>query len=201
MNANQLSKKLEQVRRKMLTYRQQWPTKAGGMALQFIDSNFRSQGWQGNTLVPWRRTQSGKRNVFGTRPAGKGILQNKGRLRASFRLKPGNQAFRVYSISKYAKVHNEGFSGTVTVPDHTRKIKLTGTIGGVAFGARSSIKTKKALKPKAVTTIVKVQSHTKQMNIPRRQFAPSATRGSNILIQQLRTATLADINRILSHAT
>lgn len=201
MNANQITKKLEQVRRKMLIYKQQWPTKAGGIALKFIDSNFSAQGWQGNTLVPWHRTQSGKRNVFGSRPAGKGILQNKGRLRASFRLTPRTEAFRIYSISKYAKVHNDGFKGTVAVPEHTRKIKQVGSIGGFQYGANSSVKTRKALKPKKVTTTVKVKAHTKKMNIPRRQFAPGTSRGSAILMQQLRTQTMADINRILSHAS
>jgi len=50
----------------MLVYIREWPIKAGGIALKFIDSNFSAQGWQGNTLIPWRSTKSGKKNVFGT---------------------------------------------------------------------------------------------------------------------------------------
>lgn len=49
----------------------------------------------------------------------------------------------------YAQVHNEGFTGSVVVKAHTRKLKKQG---------------------KKKKRTVEVKSHTRKMNIPQRQF-------------------------------
>ena len=49
----------------------------------------------------------------------------------------------------YAQVHNEGFTGSVVVKAHTRKLKKRG---------------------KKKKRTVEVRSHTRKMNIPQRQF-------------------------------
>ncbi|MFN4249282.1 MAG: hypothetical protein ACK4EY_16260 [Flavipsychrobacter sp.] len=198
MNANQLAKKLEHARRKMLIYKTEWPRKAGVLALDYIDSNFRAQGYRDKTLVPWRRTQSGKRARFGTKS---GILIQSGRLRRDNGMQTGKEQVRIYNRSRYARVHNEGFRGKVTVRAHTRRRQINGSIQynnmRYGYGANMSIKTRRALKNKRVTDNQYVKSHSRQMNIPQRQFMPNAKRGSFILNTDVRTMTNKDINNIL----
>lgn len=197
-NAKQIEAQLEKVRRRLLIYKNQWPTNAGGTALKFIDSNFSAQGWQGNTLVSWKRTKSGKRKFFGAQS--QGILINRGRLRGSFMLTPGNEQFKIFTRVKYAAAHNNGFKGTVNIPAHTRKVKLVGTINGVSIGANSSLKTKRPLKNKTVKTSTDVKAHKRKMNLPQRQFMPTEKRGSHILLTAIKNKTQAEIQRILSLA-
>ncbi len=195
----QVAKQLEQVRRKMLIYKTEWPRRAGVKALEFVDGNFRAQGYRDKTLIPWRYTVSGKFSRFGGRS--EGILQQTGRLRRGMQMSPRKEAVRIFNAVKYARVHNEGFRGAVTVKAHTRRRKLSGTISGAnkeyAYGANMSLKTRRALKDKAVTMDSQVKQHTRQMDIRRRQFMPSASRGSQMLVQEIQQMTRKDIGNIL----
>lgn len=198
MNANQLAKKLEQARRKMLIYKTEWPRKAGVVALNYIDGNFSAGGYRDKTLIPWRRTKSGKRSRFGMKNK---ILIKSGRLRRDNAMQTGNEQVRIYNRSRYARVHNEGFKGWVTIKAHTRRRQIKGSIkNGDAqynYGANMSLKTRRALKDKKVHTQVNVWSQSQLRNVPQRQFMPNARRGSQILDTDVRTMTNRDINNIL----
>lgn len=93
-------------------------------ALEFVDDNFRAQGWEG------KRWEDIKRD--GT------ILVDTGALRRSFQSSVSRDSVRIYSELKYAWIHNEGVDMLVSIPEHTRgqykdlgrgKKKKTGAIG------------------------------------------------------------------------
>lgn len=200
MPNHQLEKKLEHARRKILIYEKKWPTLAGGQALKFVDSNFSAQGWRGNTLIPWKRTKSGKANKLGHKR--QGILINTGRLRRGNRMQTGTQQVRIYNNVKYARLHNEGFKGVVNVKEYTRRRFGKGTFDvgehKISYGESYSLRTHRKLKNKKVETgRVKVKAHTMRMNMPMRQFMPNRRRGSAILEKKIRDMTQKDILKIL----
>lgn len=116
-------------------------------ALRFVDDNFRNQGYEGEK---WKESD-------GT------ILVKSGALRRGFESDVGTDQVRFTNDVKYASVHNEGFDGEVSVPEHFR----------------NSFKKKGAKKTK--TGKVKVKAYKKHMKIPQRQFAPTADKPSPTL--------------------
>lgn len=200
MSQGQLAKKLETIRRKMLIYKQEWPRRAGILALDIIDGNFRNEGYRDKVLISWRRTVSGKKVRFGQRS---GILNVTGKLRRDMGMAERKEAVRIYNRSKYARVHNEGFKGRVQVNSFVRRNKISGAVSykgkSYSYGANYSLRTRQALKPKAVTTNTQVKAHTREMNIPRRQFMPSETRGSYYLQNEVRLMTEKQLTNILKN--
>src|SRR5579859_2249181 len=80
--------------------------------LRFIQINFEKQGWQGASFVPW------KANKKGLVP----ILHRSGDLQGGFNYTlQGNGDVLFYNNIPYARAHNEGFKGQVTVPAHSRR--------------------------------------------------------------------------------
>lgn len=116
-------------------------------ALRFVDDNFTNQGWEG---VPWKEST-------GT------ILVKGGDLRSGFRGERSPGTIRIYNEVIYAKAHNEGFSGTVEIPKHTRMQKA---------GKKGVFKAGK---------MIDVKAHSRKMNLPQRQFAPYEGHESNTL--------------------
>ncbi len=145
--------------------------KAQGIAERFADDNFQGQAWQGTS--PWRKLKNGaKDNSFGRKS--QGILIGTGRLRRSVRtVKTGRWAFTFASDAPYAQAHNEGFTGNVSVRAHKREQK------GIVSVA--SIKTKKSRNIETGIGTIDVQAHTRKMNLPARQFMPTARRESPVL--------------------
>lgn len=194
----EIAKKLEQVRRKMLIYKREWARRAGVKALEWVDGNFRAQGYRDKTLIPWRRTQAGQFVTFGSRSS---ILIKTGRLRRGNRMSVRNESVRIFNNVRYAGVHNEGFKGTVKVSAHVRRLRLDGFIKhgdkAYAYGASMSLKTRRNLKNKKVLLDSNVRAHSRKMDIARRQFMPSQTRGSEMLTNEVRTMTQKDIQNIL----
>lgn len=150
--------------------------KAQGVAERFADDNFQAQAWQGTS--PWKRLKNGsKTNQFGRKS--QGILIASGRLRRSIRtVKTGRWAFTFASDVPYAKAHNEGFTGTVNIRAHKREQK-----GIVQI---QNINTKKTRKIKTGISTIEVKAHTRNMNLPARQFMPTARRGSPVLELQFK---------------
>jgi phage gpG-like protein len=117
--------------------------KLQAVALRFIDDNFRNQSWEG---VPWEKIS----RTDGT------ILVHKAKLKNSFNGEQIVDGVRIYSNVPYAAVHNEGFDGQVSIPEHKRS---------------RYAKTGKGKKKKLGTGTVK--AHTRVMKIKQRQFAPT----------------------------
>ncbi|MBN8668758.1 MAG: phage virion morphogenesis protein [Chitinophagales bacterium] len=119
------------------------PTVIGTEAVSWFKDRFRQQNWVDRSAQPWAPRKS-----TGRKSLGRAILTNTGYLKRSPRIisTSANRA-RVGTNVPYAKVHNEGYSGTVTVNEHKRT---------TLFG--------KKVKPYSVPT------YTRKMNIPRRRF-------------------------------
>jgi hypothetical protein len=125
--------------------------------LRFVDDNFINQSWEGH---PWAPTKRGNT-----------ILVKTGNLKSGFRSSRSTGEVRIFNRVKYAKAHNEGFSGKVNVREHTRA-KFEGP------------RTKR--KRKGNRTI---EAHSRQMNLPRRQFTPTPDSPSPTLQRQIRDMT------------
>lgn len=199
--ARQFEQAMNKVTYRARRYREaEWPKKVGVATLAWIDGNFRAQGFRDGTLIPWKRTKSGKRVKFGQ--SSKILIGPQARLMRANKMRTANETATIYNNRPYARVHNEGYTGTQTVKPYTRRRRIYGEIAGVdgkmyAYGARMSLRSHKRIKNAKVTQDVQVKGFTRNMKIPRRQFMPSAQRGSRMLDNELRQMTLNDLQNIL----
>lgn len=159
-----------------------FPSRAGNMVLRFVNGNFRAQGWQGSSFSKW------KPNLRkGT------ILVKKGALRrgTNFTTQPGQA--HVYNNVKYAKVHNEGFNGSVNIPAHTRRNLQAAKVetGRLTKSGRKQTKTVHTVK--SVST---VKAHTRKMNIPKRQFMPTSLTDSPVLAKAIKREIERELKKI-----
>lgn len=192
-----IAKDIFRIRKELQTYRTQVYTKVGAVGLRYIDDNFRAQGYRASTLVPWKATVSGKGKLINGKRS-MGILIKTGRLRRSFRSNsPGAGLVRWSTDVPYAKAHNLGFSGTVNVKAHVRKFKGGDKIG--FFAKKQNNKSTLLDTQKVATGISFVKAHTMKMNIPRRQFMPTADRPSEIFTKKIWGKINSDVNRILKN--
>lgn len=155
-----------------------------GKTLRFIDGNFRAQGWQGQSFVPWKKNA---RN--GT------ILVKSGALRRGINYTgAGPGAVRFYNNVKYAGIHNRGgtINKDVRVKAHKRRILSNEEVS--APGARKE----KWVKMKTGTANVK--SHIRKMNftMPQRQFAPYEGSESPILNKSITRELEREVTNILN---
>jgi phage gpG-like protein len=159
----------------------QFPTKAANIALRFIDGNFRAQGYQGASFQRWKKN---RRNTT--------TLVSSGALRGatSYSVQPGQAT--IFNRMAYAKVHNEGFKGSVTVKAHTRNRYSKVRVDGVTKSGKPS---KKTLTVKSGES--KVKSHTRMMDIPQRQFMPITGSDSLILNRAIERDITKDLLKIL----
>jgi phage gpG-like protein len=125
------------------------------VALRWVDDNFRNQGYDGGQ---WDAST-------GT------ILVKSGQLRAGFVSEPGPLQVQVINAVPYAKVHNEGLSGTSAVRAHER--------------SKFSKSTPRGLRTR--TGVQKVKAHSRKYSFKQRQFAPAGDMPQS-LIQQSRDA-------------
>jgi hypothetical protein len=131
--------------------------------VNFFKDSFRNQGFTNNTLIPWRRTKH-KQNQFGKKS--QGILIRSGRLmRSIFASERTIKRITISVPTPYAQVNNEGFQGTVTVREHTRHVYTSKRIKYKTSKGNQRSKTVKMANGSHT-----VRSHTRTMNIPRRQF-------------------------------
>lgn len=152
------------------------PRKMGMLALDHFDKSFRNQGFTDTTLQPWKKTKSGKANRFG-RPS-QGILIGRGRLRRGTRMAAVTyNSVIIENAVEYGVVHNDGFKGTVRVPEHTRK---------------QTFRYKYGNKKRTETRTVTVSAHTRKMNMPRRRFMGN----SRMLTQTIRQMIVREINHV-----
>jgi len=138
------------------------PRALGGVAVNFFKDSFKRQGWLDKRTEKWpARKKSAKRNT------GRAILIDRGRLRNSIILAKvsGNMAV-VNAQAPYAAAHNEGFKGRVKVKAHERGVysKYKAVSTNLETGkTRSRTMTYQSGSRK-------VRAHSRQMNLPRRQF-------------------------------
>jgi len=130
----------------------------GQEAVNFFKSRFRAQAWTNRYAKRWK-----KRKPPDKKGRGRAILVKSGQLRNSIHVKSWNGRQVIVSAPKsYAAAHNEGFKGTVNVPQHTRRIR-----GRVAV---SSLKTRRTSKRTVTVGTTTVRAHRRRMNLPQRQF-------------------------------
>ena len=160
-----------------------FPTKAGNIALRFVNGNFRAQGFQGTTFKRWK---ANRRN--GT------ILIKTGKLRAAtyFTTQAGQATIKNHM--PYAKAHNEGFSGDVSVKAHTRNRYGKTKVGTGKYTKSGKERTKTMTMKTGEST---VKAHTRKMNLPQRQFAPTAGSPSPVLDNAIIREVAKDINQIM----
>ena len=173
MTPNQFSqifrRKEQELKRYVIT---ELPGMAARKVLRFINGNFRAQGWQGQTFEPWK-----KNTRRGT------ILIKKGHLRRSFRQEFAGGTVRTYSTSKYAAVHNRGFSGNVSIRAHQRRKFEAQSVGTGKLNKSGTERTKIV---HVENGRINVKAHTRKMNIPKRQFMPESWNDSPVLVNAIR---------------
>ena len=129
------------------------PDEVGHLAVDQFQASWDLQGWLDQSLTKWPDRK---------RPEpGKAILVQRGDLRRSIKYTTAGPDVTVYSDEPHAKAHNEGFSGTVEVPAHTRR--KPATFKTLKSGKRAKRKTRS----KDLQT---VRAHRRKMNLPQRQF-------------------------------
>lgn len=137
------------------------PGMLGNDIVNFALDNFKRQGWLGARLTPWRQRRNRNR-------AGRAILIKSGRLRRSIRVVSASKGVVIVgSDVPYAKAHNEGFRGVVTVKGHTRGKYTKSKVGTGKFTKKGNER------KKTVTTQTgqyAVKSHRRRMNVPKRQY-------------------------------
>lgn len=129
-------------------------------AVNFFRGSFTKQAWIGTNTNPWKKRK-------GNKDAGRAILVKSGRLRRSIRdMGSAGMKVRVGTDVPYAAAHNEGFSGTVSVREHSRKRtrKAKVSMSNVATRKKSTRTTK------ITAGNSSVKSHSRKMNLPKRQF-------------------------------
>lgn len=182
MTPQEFEKALTAKAREIQTYANtQFPSIAGNITLRFIDGNFRAGGFQAGTFKRWKR--------------GKGTpLIKTGALRAAnyYTTQPGQVTIK--NNMPYARVHNEGFKGAITIKAHTRN-----TYGKTKVGTGRFTKTGKERQQTLTvkTGEHKVRSHIRQVNIPQRQFMPISPTDSPVLNNAIQRQVSRDLQQII----
>lgn len=143
------------------------PAKAATVAVNFSKRRFVDQNWLGETAQPWKK----RVNERTKRDASRHILVKTAKLKRDVHKIIATSQYAIIGTSnltgKYAKAHNEGFKGSVTVRSYKRRhyahVKETYT----SRAGNERTRTRKTVLDKMATT---VKSHIRKMNIPKRQF-------------------------------
>ena len=136
-------------------------TKVGAIMLKHTDDRFREQGWKDEILQPWAKRKSNK-------DVGRSILIKSGALRRGNRIiSTTDHSVTMGNDVPYAKPHNDGFNGSVTVKAHSRKSFAKNKI--VTDKLTKSGKQRKATALKVIGEI-QVKSFSRNMNMPERRF-------------------------------
>lgn len=164
--------------------RNEFPAMAVRKAKRFIDGNFRAQGFQGSAFDRWPSIRR-----KGT------ILVRTGRLRRGTQGETSPYQARIFNDVPYARFHNRGFKGTVTVKAHTR---ASYTAIRVPTGRFTKSGTERTKTMHQITGTTTVRSHTRNVNMPRRQFMPDELHGSPVLENAIQREIIKEINKIFS---
>lgn len=154
MPLEELIKRFQQVAAKL-------PRIVGNEVVNFTLENFKRQGFLGANFQPWPKRKNP--NKWGTKPKrnNRAILVDTGKMRRATRIAEATwEQVKISNNDPKAKVHNEGFKGSVHQPvsSYTRTIKTVQKIKG--------------LKSKQTKTEVFVTGHNRKIKqtIPQRKF-------------------------------
>lgn len=167
MDINQFNKELQRKSAEVQeAIKKELTTKVTALGLRFVDDNFRNQGWEGTA---WDKSKADGTTLVDT-----------GALKRGFNTEKRDGEVRFYNTVEYGQAHNEGFEGTVTVPEHTR-----------ARYSRNGQKRKK----KSTGT---VKAHKRKMNIKKRQFAPYPGHEGKTLNDQVNQTITETLTKIIT---
>lgn len=138
----------------------QLPVMLANEAVNFSKDNFRKQGFQADTLQPWKQRSS---NAI--RNKGRAILTDSGRLKRSIRVISVSGLSAKFGSTgvPYAAAHNYGFKGTVNVKSYKRS--KIGTVKVSTGKSGQPFKNKKT-----IVGVGTVKAHQRKMNLPQRRF-------------------------------
>lgn len=158
------------------------PGMLGNIAVNFFLDRFRYQNWMGHTTEPWKQRKKNNR-----RNKGRAILVQSGRLRRSIRItRITGLTTYIGSDVPYARAHNEGFKGTVSVKAFTRNKYSKEKVKSGRFTKSGAERMKTVQR---ISGSSQVKAHTRRMNLPRRQFMGN----SPVLEKQLQRKLLAEL--------
>lgn len=155
------------------------PDIVGNAAVNWTVDSFEKQAWRGLIIQPWKgRNPKAKRN------AGRALLILSGKLRRSIRVMQLNYGTVSFgSDLPYAEAHNKGVSGLVNVGSFNRN-----SYGKAKASSLDKFTKKGKHSTKTITYIAdtkNVSSHTRNMNLPRRQFMPNQEGDSPIFKKEM----------------
>lgn len=178
----------EEIRKKALKVQDYFentlPQKTINKALRFVNGNFRAQGFQGTYFKKWKPSKKKKGST----------LIDSGRMRAGTTARMSSEGVVVSNAMPYANIHNEGFKGKVSIKAHPRN-KYSKTKIGTGKLTKTGKERKKTVTFKSGESSIK--SHSRKVNIPRRQFMPTVKRPSRTLENSIKTMMDADIQKLI----
>ncbi|RQO37936.1 hypothetical protein DBR39_13695 [Chryseobacterium sp. KBW03] len=160
------------------------PGKQANTILRFVNGNFRAQGWQGTYFKKWKPSKKKKGS----------ILIKSGRLRAGTTVNISKGQVTVQNKMPYAAIHNEGFKGKMVIGSFTRN-KYSKTKVGTGKLTKTGKERQKTVSYKSGES--KVKTHSRRVNMPRRQFMPTAKRQSVALNRAITKMIENDIKKIM----
>lgn len=138
------------------------PKIVGNEAVNFFRERFHEQGWHDVAEEPWEPLSPNTK-----KKKGGAILIESGKLMRSIHIESmSGLKVTVVASMPYAKVHNEGFEGEVTIKSHARVIRRRTRV------ASSSIATKRRSTSNQMLTYGtgRVKEHQRKMRIKARRF-------------------------------
>lgn len=145
----------------------QIPDALATVCVNYFKDSFRRQGWRDRGLKAWTKRK-------GNRDSGRGILIKRGHLRNSIRKFIASwKRVEVGTDLPYAEAHNEGFSGTVSIRQHTRRQfkKERTKVGRGVYNVKTRQELTRTKTQKVATgTTFTVRAHTRKVDLPQRQF-------------------------------
>ena len=164
-------KTIQQIRAAVAATLKQLPTIAGVEAVNHFKNSFRNEGFTDSNLVKWQKRKK--------EDAGRGILTKTGRLRRSIKILRKTDTMVQVGVNlsevPYAKVHNEGFKGTVDVKGHVKRNRRYDV-----FNVRR--------RRLAASGINIVGATKRKMNMPKRQFIGNSRKLNEAITQKTASA-------------
>lgn len=148
------------------------PQWAGREYVNFSVNSWRRQNWIDQRAQPWKKRQKVDE--------GRAILMKSGALRRSISMRHGEDYWEIYTVSQYAKIHNEG--GKIAITEQMRRF-----FWAMHYKEKKRGRTDAANYYKALALTQKAA-----LDIPKRQFM-----GASKLLER---RVVAQVERGLSNA-